>query len=140
MAGPFLLSFLLAAQQPPMVAPLVEYGCQWGSGADAGLHVLTQASAPGRFAPAGHAGDPIICRRSSIIPAPEDWEVGASGRILYLVEGTQGADGRMAELDFVGGEFAYTLLSGSYSGDEEANVSARLEDFRGAVQHGRLPK
>jgi len=140
MAGPVFLSLLLAAQPVTMVAPLVEYGCQWGSGADAGLHVLIQASAPGRFAPAGHVGDPIICRRSNIVPAPDDWEVGASGRILYLVEGARGADGRMGELDYVGGDFAYTLLSGSYAGDEEANVSARLEAFRRAVSQDRSRK
>ena len=128
------LAAFLSLQQ----APLLEYGCQWASvrRIDPGLRVLDQAAAPGRFAPAAHAGDAIVCYRSSVVPGPDDWEVGVSGRILYIVERIDGADGRMAELDYAGGKFALTMLSGSYAKGEEARVGERMAAFETAARDG----
>ena len=128
-----LVAAPLLAGQAALPVPLEEYGCKWAlaDAIDPDLRVLDLS---GELAPLAHAGEPVICIRSNIVPGPQDWKVGASGRILYLAEQIDGKVGRLAELDYVHGKFGFFLLEGTLTGDEASTLDRRLPEFEAAVR------
>jgi hypothetical protein len=133
-----ILLATLAAVQSPASTELSEARCGYvvtsaGPGAPLieapDLHVLEQTAGDGAFSPAVPAEAAIVCDRSSIVPATNDWKVPDSGHPLYIGS-REGLSERMGVLEMAGGGLRYRLLLGAWTRDEEIQVDERLAAFR----------
>jgi hypothetical protein len=133
-----LLLAALTASAPSQAQQLSEAECGFvetsrGPGEPfvrvANLHVLAQAAMPGPFSADIPAGASIICGRSSIVPAENDWKVPAAGYTLYLANGDEPNE-RIGALDIAGGSFRYRLVHGSWAVEEQNEVEARVQAFQ----------
>lgn len=133
-----LLLATLASVQSRESTELSEARCGYvvtgdGPGAPLGdvpdLHVLEQTAGDGAFSPAVPAGAAIVCDRSGIVPAMNDWKVPNAGHSLYVADG-EGPNERIGVLEMAGGSFRYRLIRGTWTGDEEIRIGQRLEEFR----------
>ncbi len=93
------------------------------------LHVLTQTALPGPFSTAIPAGASIICERSGIVPAENDWKIPAAGYTLYLANG-DGPNERIGVLEMASGSYRYRLARGTWTVEEENRVTARVQAFQ----------
>jgi hypothetical protein len=94
------------------------------------LHVLAQTAMPGAFSADIPAGASIVCQRSSIVPAENDWKVPAAGYSLYLANG-DGPDERIGVLELASGSYRYRLIRGTWTVDEQNGTEARVQTFLG---------
>jgi len=132
----------LAATQTPGGSEPSEAGCGYivisdGPGAPLieapNLHVIEQTAGTGSFSPDVPAGAAIVCDRSTIVPAANDWKVPNAGHSLYMATG-EGPGERIGVLDMAGGSLRYILIRGAWTQEEEARIDQRLRAFR---QHSR---
>ncbi|WP_109261536.1 hypothetical protein [Hyphobacterium indicum] len=119
-----------------------EYGCvamsadRQGAAAMPGYSVLERSRAEGRmtvsisadFAIAG-----IMCRRNTIIPAEQDFEVPLAGLPLYI--STDGADGsRIVVLTIEDDQFVVRIMEGELTASEREQVASRIETYYAALE------
>ena len=144
MSPALLLVTLLAGQQMPAAETpvLSETLCGYvvtsnGPGAPLievpNLHVLEQTAGENRFSADIPTDAAIICERSSIVPAANDWKVPAAGYALYLVNGDEPND-RFGALEIAGSAYRYRLVRGTWTADEERRIAERVRSFQ---QHAR---
>lgn len=141
-----ILALLLALATPTTeaVAPVVvESRCGYvhvAQGAQAfvelpALRVIEQTAQGGRFPAELPDGAAILCWRSSIVPAANDWKAIAGGHLLFIaVPG----ESRVGALERAGDGYRYSLLNdGGFSREERANVDRRMQSFAAAARAGR---
>jgi len=139
---PALLALLLAASQPQDAESvaiaesecyaMVQNGSEVVSTRISGLHVIESTARDGPFAaelPAGTSA--ILCPRSTIIPAPNDWKVLFAGYPLMIAE-TAGPpeNRRIGALEVSQGQVRFRLISGSFAEGEEEMLRARLNQLQ----------
>lgn len=101
---------------------------------DASLKVLDQTTANATFSYTGHANTrAIICGRTDIVPAVNDFKVTAAGFPLDIVHASE-AEGRVGALEMSGGQFRFRMLKGKLTEDEAQRVLLRLNEFQTAVR------
>jgi hypothetical protein len=121
-------------------AALTESGCaviSAGNGALTAarmpsLHVLEATAITGAFslpADAPPSVQGIMCARSSIVPAPNDYKVVMAGFAFYISVGAD-ADRRLYVLERPGGQFRLRATQGTLTPEEQAAVRKRLDDFQ----------
>lgn len=138
-------ALLLAALLAPAVAqdpPVTEIECSYVTAPDgqpgdvvndANLKVLVQTAAPGQYRSGLPAGVEIACVRSSIVPAPNDWEVIMDGHPFYIVEQLpSGGYDRIGVIEFTDGRFRYRLVRGQLNAEEARRVDRRVNEFQAA--------
>ncbi|MFN3943553.1 MAG: hypothetical protein ACK4K7_01325 [Allosphingosinicella sp.] len=101
----------------------------------AGLSVIERTGRPGPFSapelPPGTGA--LMCPRSTIIPAPNDWKVLEAGFALYIVERRgEPRDPRTGVLEVSSGRVRYRLVSGELAEGEEERLLKRLNQLQEA--------
>jgi hypothetical protein len=104
-----------------------------------GLHVIERTGREGPFSaselPPGTSA--IMCPRSSIVPAPNDWKVLEAGYPLYITENRAPPESRrVGALEVSQGQVRYRFVRGELADGEEAQIQARLNQLQEA---GRQP-
>ena len=138
-----LLAALLASAQPQLIesVTIAESPCyamvQRGNEVETtlipGLRVIERTAAAGPFAapelpPRTSA---IMCPRSSIVPAPNDWEVLEAGFPLYITESRAPPETRrVGVLEASQGQVRYRFVRGSMAEGEEAAIRTRLNQLQ----------
>ncbi|HEX8654213.1 MAG TPA: hypothetical protein VF693_03190 [Allosphingosinicella sp.] len=96
-----------------------------------GLFVIQRTAQEGPFVVDLPPGAALLCPRSSLIPAPNDWKVPAAGHPLYLRETARDTDEpRLGVLEISQGRFRYRLISGELSEAERTELEARLNQLQ----------
>ena len=97
-----------------------------------GLYVIESTARDGPFRadlPAETAA--ILCRRSSIIPAPNDWKVLEAGFPLYIVEaGASSSGSRVGVLEVSAGQVRFRLTRGEFREGESEPLRRRLNQLQ----------
>ena len=142
---PVLLALLLGLAQPQLAESvtitegecyaMVQSGSEVVSTRVAGLRVIERTGAPGPFSapelPPGTSA--ILCPRSTIIPAPNDWKVLQSGYPLYIAESRGTPESRRTGvLEVSQGQVRYRLVRGDFLEGEEDRLRARLNQLQQA--------
>jgi hypothetical protein len=97
-----------------------------------GLRVIERTAGDGPFAanlPAGTSA--VLCPRSTIVPAPNDWKVLVAGYPLYIMETSVPPESRrVGTLEVSQGQVRYRLIRGEFHAGEEERLRARLDQFQ----------
>jgi hypothetical protein len=107
------------------------------------LHVLARTAGDGPFVSDLPHDTLIVCPRSSIVPAPNDWKVPAAGYMLYLAEaGVTPGRARIGGLDHLSGSFRYIMVRGNFTREEGELIQQRIDQFNSRTegsggQHGK---
>jgi hypothetical protein len=97
------------------------------------LEVIEQTSKEGAFTlPRGVPKDvqAVICKRSSVMPAANDYKVLQAGYTLYVIDGL----GRVSALGLVDSEVKLNMLDGAMTEAEQSQASARLAELQARMQ------
>jgi len=97
------------------------------------VHVLADTKSHEPYDPPIPAGAAIMCGRSSMVPAEDDWKVLAAGHPLAIADSTPGSN-RLAWLEVSGGRFRYRFSEGRLTPDEAAATERRLDAFQKHLQ------
>lgn len=93
------------------------------------LHVLDQSAADGPFTPRLPEGTVSLgCARTSIVPAPHDYEVLILGLPFYIIDSVESR--RVGVLEVSQGQYRYRMLQGQLRDDESIAIQARLNEFQ----------
>ena len=100
-----------------------------------GLHVIERTGREGPFSvpelPPGTGA--IMCPRSSIVPAPNDWKVLQAGYPLFITETRAPPESRRAGvLEMSQGQVRFRFVRGELADGEEARIQARLNQLQEA--------
>ncbi|MEA3041903.1 MAG: hypothetical protein QOC65_1392 [Sphingomonadales bacterium] len=139
MSAIFFLVALAAAAEPAIeTVRIVEgecYGLQPRDGRVVhtrlpGLRVIERTAGDAPLAVDLPPGAAIMCPRSSIVPAPNDWKVLEAGYPLYIGEtGVAAARQRIGVLEIASGRYRYRLIVGRLTEAEVPRVQIRLDQF-----------
>ena len=104
-----------------------------------GLLVIERTGGEGPFSapdlPAGTSA--IMCPRSSIVPAPNDWKVLEAGYPLFITENRAPPESRrVGVLEVSQGQVRFRFVRGELADGEEARIQARVNQLQEA---GRQP-
>jgi hypothetical protein len=93
------------------------------------LHVLESTSHAGKFAlppdaPAGPTG--LLCGRSSLIPAPNDYKVLLAGLTLGISKNDE-PNARLGVLELVSGKLQFRMIDGVLTVEEMKMLQPRLD-------------
>ncbi|HYG28792.1 MAG TPA: hypothetical protein VD887_01105 [Allosphingosinicella sp.] len=142
----FLVALAAAAEPPARAPDLVEGECAALVRRDGeivrqpmpGLRIIERTGRSGPFAIDLPPGASIMCPRSSIVPAPDDWKVLEAGYVLYIGE-TAPRDGerRIGALEVSQGQYRYRLIAGRLREDEVPLMQARLDHFQASARRAR---
>lgn len=98
----------------------------------AGLKVIEQTAKEGAFVlPRGAPKDvqAVICKRSSIMPAPHDYKVLQAGYTLYITDELS----RVAALGIVDGRVRLDMLDGAMTEVERSQAGRRLQELESEI-------
>lgn len=97
------------------------------------LEVIEQTSKEGAFTlPRGvpKGVQAVICKRSSVMPAANDYKVLQAGYTLYVIDGL----GRVSALGLVDSEVKLNMLDGAMTEAEQSQARARLAELQARMQ------
>jgi hypothetical protein len=142
----FLLALLAAVEPAAQAATVVEGECAALVRRDGeivrqpmpGLRIIERTARAGPFAIDLPPGASIMCPRSSILPAPDDWKVLEAGYVLYIGEtAPRDAERRIGVLEVSQGQYRYRLIAGRLREDEVPLMQARLDHFQASARRAR---
>jgi len=142
----FLVALVAAAEPPAQAADLIEGECAALQPQDGrivnrpmpGLRIIERTAGAGPFLIDLPPGATIMCPRSSIVPAPDDWKVLAAGYVLYIGEtAPRGGERRIGALEIAQGQYRYRLVVGRLREDEVPLMQARLDHFQASARRAR---
>jgi hypothetical protein len=93
------------------------------------LKVMEQTAKDGAFTlPRGAPKDvqAVLCKRSTIMPAPQDYKVLQAGYTLYITDVLN----RVAALGLVDGRIQLNMLDGAMTEVEQSQVQPRLNELQ----------
>ena len=101
------------------------------------LHVLASTAQEGAFklptdAPANVMG--MMCGRSSLIPAPNDYKLLQAGFTLAIVRNDE-SKSRAGVLELVSGRLQFRMIDGVMSKEETNALQPRLNEMQLRVDH-----
>ena len=97
------------------------------------LKVMEQTAKDGAFTlPRGAPKDvqAILCKRSTIMPAPQDYKVLQAGYTLYITDELN----RVAALGLVDGSVQMNMLDGAMTEVEQSQIRPRLNELQDRMQ------
>jgi len=101
------------------------------------LHVLASTTQEGAFklpidAPAKVAG--MMCGRSSLIPAPNDYKLLQAGFTLAIVRNDE-SEARTGVLEIVSGRLQFRMIDGVMTKEETNALQPRLNEMQQKIDH-----
>jgi len=102
--------------------------------------VIDATEGDAKFSPEVPEGDvavAVICGRTDLVPAPNDYKVVLGGLPLFIDDRGLGHSERMGTLEISGGQFRFRTMKGDMmTAEQQARIGARLDEFQNIVQSG----